>query len=180
MASDVTGVPWIDVVANAVIDPHWDAFLNAINGVINGIFMGIIGPVLSWIAGQVANLLGHPNCNGEVMHDYVIFVPNDQNNGSLSRVYTGPQDNSSCGEAPHTQVDITLHREVQFIGQFGPVVMPDPNDAAAREFRNRAEIAAQQGYPGAFPNFYYGMNGQAHVGGTIFIEPACGVWVDVP
>ena len=66
--------------------------LDAINGVINGIFMGVIGPVLRWIAGQVADILGHPNCNGEVMHDYVIFVPNDQNNGSLSRVYAGPAE----------------------------------------------------------------------------------------
>jgi hypothetical protein len=170
---------WIDLLTENVVDPHWDEFLKIVNGAIDNVFKDVINPILDWMAGEIQNILGSPNCNGEVLHDYVIFVPNGTNDGSLTRFYTGPQDNSACGEAPHTEVDITLHREVPLIGQFGPVIQPNPNDIAQQEFRNRAGVAAQEGYAGAFPNFYYGITGQANVGGTIFIKPSCGHWTDV-
>jgi len=57
-------------------------------------------------------LSGRPNCNGEVFHDYVIFLPNQpQEDLHIAHTYEGPQTNSSCGNAPHTTVDITMHRE---------------------------------------------------------------------
>jgi hypothetical protein len=180
IASDVTGIVWINVVTENLVDPNWNSIINVVNSAIDAAFNGVINPVLDWVANQFANLFGSPNCNGEVLHDYVIFVPNSPNDGSLHCTYTGSQRNSSCGEAPHTEVDITMHRDAQLIGQFGPVIQPNQNDSAAREFRNRAEIATQEGYVGAFPNFYYGMAGQAHTGGTIFIKPSCGQWMDVP
>jgi len=180
VVSDYTGMVWINVVTENLVDPNWSALLDAVNSAIDTVFKGVINVILDWLANQIANLLGRPNCNGEVLHDFVIFAPSDPNDGSLSRSYVGPQEDSSCGEAPHTEVDITLHRDEPLIGQFGPVIQPDQNDSAAREFRTRAEIAAQEGYPGGFPNFYYGMAGQAHTGGTIFITPSCGQWMDVP
>jgi hypothetical protein len=179
LMSELPGGTWIGLLTENVVDPHWDDFLKTVNGAIDQVFTDVINPIVDWLAGEVQNLLGSPNCNGEVLHDYVIFVPNDTNDGSLTRFYTGPQDNSACGEAAHTEVDITLHREVQLIGQFGPVIQQNPSDVAQQEFRNRAQVAAQEGYAGGFPNFYYGITGQANVGGTIFIKTSCGHWTDV-
>lgn len=179
LLSELPGASWIELVEENYVDPHWGDFLKAVNSAIDTVFSDVIDPAIAWLVGEIQNLLGDPNCNGEVLHDFVMFVPDNTNDGSLKRFYTGPQDNSSCGKAPHTEVDLTMHRDVQFMGQFGPVIQPDPNDSAGREFRNRAEVATQEGYVGAFPNFYYGMAGQANVGGTIFIKPSCGQWSDV-
>ena len=180
IATDTPQISWIGYLSENLLDPHWSDFLTVVNGAIDSVFNNVIGPALNWLAGTFQNLIGQPNCNGEVMHDIAVFVPNNNNDGSLARIYTGPQDNSACGSPPHTEVDLTLHRDFQLIGDFGPVVQPNPNDLAAGEFRNRAQFAAQEGYVGGFPNFYYGMNGQAHVGGTIFIKPSCGEWADIP
>jgi len=179
LLSELPGGTWIDAVIEKYVEPNWSAFLDAVNGLIDQVFQNVIAPLIGWLTSEVQNILGAPDCNGEVLHDFVIFVPNNTNDGSLQRFYTGTQENSSCGEAPHTEVDITLHREVPFIGQFGPVIQQSQSDLAAEEFRNRAQVATQEGYVGAFPNFYYATYGQANVGGTIFIKPACGDWEDV-
>ncbi len=55
-----------------------------------------------------------PNCNGEVLHDTLTFLPNElaQNVDKLSsREYTGPQENSRCGSPPKSKVNFSIHRE---------------------------------------------------------------------
>jgi hypothetical protein len=182
IASDVTGITWINVLTENLVDPHWSAVLDAVNSAIDAAFQKVIGPVLGAIVGEVQNLSGNPNCSGEVLHGAFLFAPNTNNDGRIVKTFAGPQNNSSCGEPPHTDVDFTVHREVAFIGSFAPSTPPDPNDAAGSEFRSRAEVATKESYVGAFPNFYYGTSGTAnqnHVGGTIFIKPTCGQWMDV-
>jgi hypothetical protein len=47
-----------------------------------------------------------------VLHDYVIFLPNQPvQDLHISKIYDGPQANSSCGHAPSTKVDLVMHRE---------------------------------------------------------------------
>jgi len=142
------------------------------------LFNDVFGPALRFLLGKIADALGHPNCNGEVLHGFVVFKPNEAGDGSFVKVYAGPQENSACGTAPHTLLDVTLSRSLD-VYPFAPVTF-DPDEMAAGEFRNRAEDASQAGYVGAFPNFYYGINGPANVGGTIFINSSCGEWRDIP
>jgi hypothetical protein len=55
---------------------------------------------------------GPANCNGEVLHDTLTWQPNELKqalNQPASREYTGPQENSRCGMAPHSKVTFSLH-----------------------------------------------------------------------
>jgi hypothetical protein len=68
----------------------------------------------------------------------------------------------------------------QFIGSFGPVVTFTESEMAMKAFRHRAEVATQEGFVGAFPNFYTATYGRNHVGGTVFLKPGAAEWRDVP
>jgi hypothetical protein len=57
---------------------------------------------------------------------------------------------------------------------------PDPIHGAMGDFRFRADAAAKEQRPGAFPNFYLAHVGANHVGGTIFLHAAMAEWRDVP
>jgi hypothetical protein len=48
-----------------------------------------------------------------------------------------------------------------------------------REFQHRAKAAADAGFVGAFPNFYYARQ-VSEVGGTIFVKAPAAEWRDVP
>jgi len=66
--------------------------------------------------------IGPPNCNGEVLHDTLIFQPGElaQATGHLaSRDYTGPQANERCGGAPVTRINFSVMR-VPAIGFLPP------------------------------------------------------------
>jgi hypothetical protein len=93
--------------------PLLDKLSDVAGGLIDKAFDEAMTPALKWVVEFFAELLGgQPNCNGEVFHDYVIFLPNQpQSDLHISKTYEGPQTNSSCGNAPHTKVDITMHRE---------------------------------------------------------------------
>ena len=93
--------------------PLLDQLSSKIGGLIDTAFDKVITPLLKDIVEFFAEILsGHPNCNGEVFHDYVIFLPNQPGQDlHISKTYDGPQTNSSCGHAPRTKVDIAMHRE---------------------------------------------------------------------
>ena len=55
-----------------------------------------------------------------------------------------------------------------------------PQEAAMQEFRNRAEMAVQQNFVGAFPNFYTSTEGRNHLAGTVFIKATTAAWRDIP
>ena len=56
---------------------------------------------------------GPPNCNGEVLHDTLVYNPyelaqaRDQN---ASRQYTGSQEESDCGDPPVSKVNFSIHK----------------------------------------------------------------------
>lgn len=57
--------------------------------------------------------IGPPNCNGEVLHDTLTFLPNELAqavNQTASREYTGPQENDRCGSAPVSKVNFSIQR----------------------------------------------------------------------
>jgi hypothetical protein len=65
---------------------------------------------------------GPPNCNGEVLHDTLVFQP-----GELARAlepggrdYTGPQAQSRCGGAPETRVNFSVRRVPSGLGSLPP------------------------------------------------------------
>ena len=62
---------------------------------------------------EVFEFLAPENCNGEVLHDTLTYNP-DQLAGALgqkaSRPYTGPQENSDCGDAPKSTVNFSLQK----------------------------------------------------------------------
>ena len=61
-----------------------------------------------------------------------------------------------------------------------PSPVATPEQLALQSFVHRSEVAARQGYLGAFPNFYVARRGPDEVGGTILLSHNAGVWRDVP
>jgi hypothetical protein len=176
----VPGAPPPAVIIAQVLAPVLDKLSGKILDLVDLAFEKVITPVVGWMADQAANLLGHPNCNGEVMHDAFVFLPGADTLISFSKTYEGPQENDYCGSPPHTKIDLTTLRELDvFIGKFGPVIIESQEEMAMRDFRHRAEIAAREGIIGGFPNFYFAAYGRNNVGGTIFLKPGCSEWRDV-
>ena len=79
------------------------------------------------VAGEIFDFfgvhIGPPNCNGEVLHDTLVFQP-----GELARAvgqpgfrdYTGPQANERCGGAPQTRVNFSVMRAPSGLGSVPP------------------------------------------------------------
>lgn len=65
------------------------------------------------------------------------------------------------------------------IQQF-PVVTISESDKAMQSFRHRADLAAKEGFAGAFPNFHEAQYGPNIVGGTIFLKHGMVDWRDIP
>ena len=112
VASGGLAAPAIIQQIAAGSSPLLQALSDKIGGLIDTAFNDAITPILKKIVEFFAELLGgQPNCNGEVFHDYVIYLPNQPvQDLRISKTYEGPQTNSSCGNAPHTKVDIAMHR----------------------------------------------------------------------
>jgi len=157
-----------------LIAPFYDLLEKKIVELVGITFDKVIAPIVAAIAGEVANLLGHPDCNGEVMRDVATFWPGVVNDESYSKTYEGSQKNSYCGMAPHTKIDLRKYRELDlFVGEFGPVIQPDQNELAIRELLQRARVSVQEGLVGGFANFYYASYGPRNVGQTIFLRHRC-------
>ena len=57
--------------------------------------------------------LGPPNCNGVVFSDTLFFLPGELAKAvgtASSRNYTGPQQNSRCGDAPQSTITFSITR----------------------------------------------------------------------
>jgi hypothetical protein len=65
------------------------------------------------------------------------------------------------------------------IQQFPTVSIPE-SDKAMQSFRHRADLAAKEGFAGAFPNFHEAQYGPNIVGGTIFLKHGMVDWRDIP
>jgi len=120
-------LPW--VAGNEPVALLGDAMaraLEALHGplldLLDTIFQSIITPLIGDIADKLSNLLGHPNCSGEVMRDVAVFPPTTAEFKKAMReeTYQGPQKNDSCGNAQHTRISWVTDRDLDvFIGTFG-------------------------------------------------------------
>ena len=79
------------------------------------------------VAGEFFDFLGihfgPPNCNGEVLHDTLVFQPGELARAvgqPGSRDYTGPQAQERCGGAPVTKVNFSVMRVPSGIGSLPP------------------------------------------------------------
>lgn len=110
------------IAAADVIEQALDKLHGPLLDLLDTTFEKVVTPLIGAIADEAANLLGHPNCNGEVLHDVAAFVPTtaDFRHITSTRAYQGPQKNSFCGEPPHTEIDLTQDRDLDvFVGTFG-------------------------------------------------------------
>lgn len=93
-------------------DEVLQAFSSAVEKVFDNVFTNEVIPLLSGLADVLQRLItGRADCNGLVLHDYVIFLPRAPKTPlHISKTYEGPQTNRACGEAPHTALEITMQR----------------------------------------------------------------------
>ncbi len=89
-------------------------FPDEIMGYINQAFDDVLTPYLTEVAQLLEAILGgRPNCNGLVLNDTIVFMPDQpQIRQNLTKTYDGPQTNSNCGHRPRTQVNLSFHREL--------------------------------------------------------------------
>ena len=59
----------------------------------------------------------------------------------------------------------------QSIGTFGRIITFSQEEMAMRDFRQRAVVAEEAGFVGAFPNFHTAQYGRSNVGEQIFLNP---------
>jgi hypothetical protein len=74
------------------------------------------------------------------------------------------------GIGPTIVIDTSSNQP--FVGEF-PVVYPDRQEMAIRDFRFTAGVAADEGFVGGYPNFHTATYGRNNVGGTIFLKSGC-------
>jgi hypothetical protein len=106
-------------------------------------FDEVIFPLLNEIVDTLFGLLGRPNCNGDVLHDTAVFLPNQPNNLTISKIYTASSV-SFCGSPARTSVHLTLQRVVSvppFSSQPPPKldVIPSKNESPEVWFGTWAE-----------------------------------------
>jgi hypothetical protein len=56
---------------------------------------------------------GPPNCDGEVLHDTLPYNPHELAGAldqKVSRQYTGPQEQTDCGDPPVSKVNFSIHK----------------------------------------------------------------------
>ncbi len=133
-----SGLPLADVFADGIHEVA-PAFVSTA-GVA---FEEVIFPLLNEIVDTVFGLLGRPNCNGDVLHDTAVFLPNQPNNLTISKVYTASSV-TFCGSPAKTGVHLTLQRIVSvppFSSQPPPKVdvIPSGNEPPEAWFGRWAE-----------------------------------------
>ncbi len=102
------------IAALAGNDSLFSLFESELEKLIDAGFQDVLIPVLKQLADWVQILItGRPDCNGLVLRDYVIFKPYQPNPSLvISKTYEGPQNNSDCGEPPHTFLSLVMTRQL--------------------------------------------------------------------
>jgi hypothetical protein len=118
---ETAGVPQI-ITQLAGNDTIISAFSSALSNLMDAAFQDVLIPVLKQIADWVQILVtGRPDCNGLVLRDYVIFRPYQPLTSLvISKTYEGVQNNSDCGEPPHTLLNLVMTRQFDKI-ETGPL-----------------------------------------------------------
>lgn len=96
----------------------------------------VIVPAVQEVVRYFQELLGHPDCNGEVLHDFVVFEPGEPAAPeSWSREYSAASP-EACGAAPRTDVFYLRERIVEEQPQFpttpAPATWYEPVHAESR------------------------------------------------
>jgi hypothetical protein len=114
-----SGLPLAGVFADGL-----DELTPAIVDSVGAAFEDVITPVISELADIIAGIFGRPNCNGDVLHDVVFFMPSQPWPPlSLSRVYTASAV-SGCGGPAKTAVQLTIERWLDAVPLFPPGPAP--------------------------------------------------------
>jgi hypothetical protein len=95
----------------------------AIVATVKTAFDDVIIPFVDEVAGIVAGLFGNPNCNGDVLHDLVLFPPSEPDPSvATSKVYTA-SSKSGCGSPAKTSVVFTQER----VMDVAPIFVSEPS-----------------------------------------------------
>ena len=74
------------------------------------IFDDIIIPLLNDMIDEVRVLIGDANCNGDVLHDALVFKPSQFGAIAIDNTYEAAHIRG-CGSSARTRVHMTMHRE---------------------------------------------------------------------
>lgn len=109
-----SGIPFAQVFADGI-----DKLAPVIVSSVGAAFEDVILPLVNDIVDTVSGLLGKPNCNGDVLHDTVVFLPDQPNELTVSKVYTASSV-SFCGSPARTSVQLTSQRILDPAPSFTP------------------------------------------------------------
>ena len=109
-----SGLPLATVFADGI-----DELTPVIVDSVGAAFEDIIIPLISDLANFISGIFGHPNCNGDVLHDVGVFKPlQPWPPQSFSKVYTA-SEKTGCGSPAKTAVTYTLERWHEPVPLFG-------------------------------------------------------------
>ena len=96
----------------------------------------VIVPLVDDVVQFIQVLIGKPNCNGDVLHDIVMFKPDLSYGGFQSTTYTLPpyvaSSKSGCGSPARTSIVYTLTREGDPVPAF-PDTPPPATETAPEQ-----------------------------------------------
>ncbi|HKF22924.1 MAG TPA: hypothetical protein VKE93_15235 [Candidatus Angelobacter sp.] len=108
----VPGAPSLPGPLSDFLADKVEEFAPTVVKAIGTLFEDVIIPLLQDLVSEIDVILGHPNCNGEVLHDVVVFKPSAPiPDVSLDQIYEAGHV-TGCGSAARTRVHITQHRQL--------------------------------------------------------------------
>lgn len=160
-----------------------DKYAHQIGELINQGFEEYVTPAIVEMVEYLTDLFGgEPNCNGEVLHDYVVFKPRHSPIPTVeSKEYYSGQSNSSCGDPAHTVVRFSSERDLDYRGSsFGSIIQPTEEELVMAEFRHADNFALRQHFVGAYPTFQERVDGNRQYDKFIFLNSESAEVEEVP
>jgi hypothetical protein len=122
-----SGIPLSAVYADGI-----HAVAPAIVSTVGFAFEDAIIPLLNHIVDTVLGLLGKPNCNGDVLHDTAVFLPDQPSDLTISKPPYIASSVTFCGDPAKTSLQLTLQRIVDPPPSFSSQPPPDVGMVAAK------------------------------------------------
>lgn len=119
---DVPGLPAAPEPFATLLADAVDAISPYIVKEVGAVFEDVIIPLLNDLVNELNVLLGHPNCNGDVLQDVVIYAPAAPD-VSMQKIYQA-SSKTGCGSPARTRVNLTVHRELDPQMQFANTPPP--------------------------------------------------------
>jgi len=111
--------------ASDIFSDGIEFFRQAMKQYMEAVFGHSILQLFDDILNAVSDLFGPPQCNGQVLSDYVLFTPGQPfPDLTITKTYTSPEKLEDCGNPAMTSIQLTMQRVLDIPMQFANTPPP--------------------------------------------------------